>query len=664
MLPALAHLFELMRSTANMPASWKQGKLVPLHKRADECDPANYRPLVVSNALYSMYTRVLLSRLRNFIDDKLPDCLFGFRPHRGTTSCHYILMTLMQAARNKALPQGMYAAAMDLNKAYDNVHRELLWQQLDSIGCSQHFVKIIKDIYSDTAYVVRLHDHMCTPFSSSLGLKQGCPLSPTLFNVYVHKLPGLVQSLCPNVGVFMPTNQQQARVQVLMYADDILLLAHKHHDMQHLINALQATCSQLQLSISPTKCEVWHVSRPGQPVRTHAPFECGGHMLHVNTEVKYLGHKFADKFKAADLCEQRITKGRSSLPPLLGMIKQRGIAAQPKLVKTLYHALYLPILTFGCELWGPEAILARDFTDTPLQSAANAFLKGGHRLPDSCPTWPMLYFLDIDPVHKFVLHRACAVWDEMQRTGSPLVHAAMVTQQHMHRQHAGTCWLSHLHAALVPLSEQAAAALVEPPCVSRPLAKQFECVPAPCIDTHYDAATEQYHEDPRNEHCHHRMHARYFHWFMSVNTSEPFAAFINGYVTGQPVSSSVRKDLCAFVLGSRLLAANAQSRREGNTTVHIPYHDRVCTLCHGSAGDGTVAQVQDELHVLFECPGLQDIRTKYLHTCLHAHDVSDDAAVRIAKLFDHSDAFHYVHDIMSVLRDTRSQSLNQAGGGP
>ena len=95
-----------------------------------------------------------------------------------------------------------------------------------------------------------------------------------------------------------------------------------------------------------------------------------------------------------------------------------------------------------------------------------------------------------------------------------------------------------------------------------------------------------------------------------------------------------------------------QTKRVGPTTVHVPYAERICTLCQVSADDNTGAPVvQDEPHLLFECPGLQHIRAKYMGTCLHAH-MSDNTAVRISELFDHDDAFQYVHDIMCVLRDT------------
>jgi hypothetical protein len=565
-----------------------------------------------------MYTRVLLARLRPYVDSKLPDCMFGFRPKRGITACQFVTMTMMQAAENGHLRSGFYAAAMDLNKAYDGVNRELLWQQLHDIGCSRHFVRILQDIYSDTSYALMLRQHVCTPFQATMGLKQGCPLSPHLFNVFVQKLPGMVREACPSDGVTlfplgsMYTNAD-TRIQMIMYADYILLVAYTHAGMQRLMNALQAACSQLHLSLSPTKCEAWYVRHSGEAhVGSHPPFVCDGHNLVVSTEpVRYLGLFFGERFDAASMMQRCIRKAEQRRTMLLGFVQQHALVAQSYLItRALYHTLLLPVLVFGCEIWGPAALLYpasgtpsggshRQYVQSDLQKAANTFLRRAHALPDSTPVWPLLCYVDVSPVHGFVLRRACSFWNELQCMGSEMVLDAMWSQQHMYYCYneverapdsVQRLWITHLHRSLLPsmwvadkdahgarvvtqLGPERASALVRPAYMLTKLIQPLH-VPAPSVT--YEHVVEGFrHMNSRDPQCPHRKHARFFAWFAHTLQCEPFTILQKeGFANGRPAGARMRTDMASFVLGSALFAANRHDRDHP-----LPYREHVCTIC-------------------------------------------------------------------------------------
>jgi hypothetical protein len=624
--PTLATLFEQVRLSAAIPASWRVGKLVPVYKRGDAVQPGNYRPLVVSPALYSLYSKLMQMRLQAFVEPYLPDTMYGFRPRRNVLLCHFILATLMQSVHARVTPP-FYVAAMDLQAAYDTVDRGLLWQQLHDMGCSQHFVSILQNIYSSTQYALSVDGHMCPPFNSTVGLKQGCPLSPVLFNVFVHTLPATLQQRAPDSGVCLP-HQPSHKIQILLYADDILLVSHTHAALQALIDALDSATQQLGLTLNPDKCEVFHVG----PSQLHSPFTCRGVALPVLPEVKYLGLMFKRTFEPLHMQQGRIAKARLSVPGLLAMLQRNGMTAHPRMVTLFYKCLYLPVLTFGCEIWGPAAVLrhTRDSVCNPLQAAANLFLKQAFHLPQSCPNWPLLSFLNVEPIHYFVLQRVASFWNELQLAASPLLNQAVHAQQYLHGL-GKHCWLSHVNTALRDLHPASSTALLQQ-CPLQPI--EVPPLLRACRAAYQQQQAPFFQHNVHDPTCPHRKISRYYQWFHSAGVCGRLDA------CPAPLSRVIRIDVTNFVLGSCLLAVNPQQPG-------VPFADRACCLC------GMPGAVMDEFHVLFHCPQLDLLRSEYEQTCLSGFDPDvslDDCGAAVSTMFASPDGFHFVHDIMSVLK--------------
>ena len=74
----------------------------------------------------------------------------------------------------------------DIEKAYPRVSRDALWNALASKGCSLFFLKICHALHEHTRYSVKMCDGNSSSYVADKGLREGCPSSPTLFNVYHH----------------------------------------------------------------------------------------------------------------------------------------------------------------------------------------------------------------------------------------------------------------------------------------------------------------------------------------------------------------------------------------------------------------------------------------------------------------------------------------------
>ena len=74
----------------------------------------------------------------------------------------------------------MYALFVDLKAAFDSVNREKLWEYLTEKGVSEELVRSTEEIYEKTKNKVKLNGKESEWFWTKGGLRQGCPLSPTL----------------------------------------------------------------------------------------------------------------------------------------------------------------------------------------------------------------------------------------------------------------------------------------------------------------------------------------------------------------------------------------------------------------------------------------------------------------------------------------------------
>ena len=138
--------------------------------------------------------------------------------------------------------------------------------------------------------------------SNTPGVAGHCPLSPTLFGIFIDALEGWLSHRVPAAGVRVQYEGGASRLlSTLIYADDLALLANCPLQLQGLIDALAAFCSSAGLEISAAKTQVMqflprirgqvhplHLFRYGSNAATSTPLL--NHFTHISISVFISAH--------------------------------------------------------------------------------------------------------------------------------------------------------------------------------------------------------------------------------------------------------------------------------------------------------------------------------------------------------------------------------------
>jgi len=177
----------------------------------------SYRGISLASAVHRIYCRIINSRLSDWVEKNnvLVDEQNRFRRKRGTIDHISSLVDIVETRLR--FKQSTFADFIDFSKAYDLINRDKFWERLKTYGVSGNLMKAIKSLYASVSSCVRVNSHQS--FEVNCGLRQGCILSPVLFNLHINDLALYLKALAIGIKV------GDEKIYTLLYADDIVLLA-------------------------------------------------------------------------------------------------------------------------------------------------------------------------------------------------------------------------------------------------------------------------------------------------------------------------------------------------------------------------------------------------------------------------------------------------------
>ena len=129
-----------------------------------------------------IFLKIIQDRIGTKIDKEVGETQFGFRPGSGTREGIFCFNILAQ--KHIEVNQDLFTCFIDYSKAFDRVHHDQLIKCLEKIGIDGRDIRIIVNLYWHQKAAIKIPNEL-SPFTSiQRGVRQGCVLSPYLFNIY------------------------------------------------------------------------------------------------------------------------------------------------------------------------------------------------------------------------------------------------------------------------------------------------------------------------------------------------------------------------------------------------------------------------------------------------------------------------------------------------
>ena len=204
-----------------------------------------------------------------------------------------------------------------------------------------------------------------------IGLKQGCPISPLLFNVYINDLEQYLDLFGSDPGVSVGTTT----ISSFMFADDVVILANSPDQLQQRITRLSAYCKCWGLSVNTEKTKVMIFDRNGfSNLHRHSAFLFENETLEVVDSYCYL-YILLSSTGSFHMASQNLSEKAKKVSYILNrkFSGDKDINLLPKTQLYLFDIYVKPILLYGSEVWSTANYRnrAKNLNDPHTQNIVN-----------------------------------------------------------------------------------------------------------------------------------------------------------------------------------------------------------------------------------------------------------------------------------------------------
>ena len=365
----LVKLFNVILKTGIIPNEWSISFISPIYKnKGEKNDPNNYRGISIISCLGKLFSALINERLTKFVDinEIIGEEQAGFRSGYSTQdhvfTLHAIIETYLNinkiSKKSKNKNKKLYCAFIDYQKAFDLVDRSCLWVKLLACNIKGKIMKLIFNLYQNTKACVKLNNELSRSFTCNIGVRQGDNLSPLLFAIFINdfekymstKYSGL--NTLNNIFTNVSTNDEiltLLKLYILLYADDTIIMAESANDLQLALDALSEYCQTWKLMINIEKTKVIRFeNKPTGP----QDFWLNGNKVEMVDSYVYLGTTVQSNGTFTLAIQKQINTAHRALFAIKS--KKEKFNLPIDLVLDLFDKMILPILLYGCEIWGFE----------------------------------------------------------------------------------------------------------------------------------------------------------------------------------------------------------------------------------------------------------------------------------------------------------------------
>ncbi|KAH9263715.1 hypothetical protein BASA83_012864 [Batrachochytrium salamandrivorans] len=252
---ALLRICGQVFASATIPPAWLCASIVSIDKKdGDPLNPGDKRGIALINVGLKLVCKVLQMRIERFVETNnlLSYEQAGFRKREECVGQVVSLVDIIQRRQNAGL--NTHVLFIDIRKAFDTVPVGALLWKLQNMGFPRRTLAFLKALYTSSSARARVGSLLSDPFPVQRGVRQGCPLSGLLFNLFINDtLDGVAPITVP--GLPRDTNP----IRGLMYADDVAVFADSEQSLLAASTAIEQWANRWEMQFGVAKCgQVWH----------------------------------------------------------------------------------------------------------------------------------------------------------------------------------------------------------------------------------------------------------------------------------------------------------------------------------------------------------------------------------------------------------------------
>jgi exonuclease III len=377
MTQAILEVIRLSWDYSLIPDDWTDSVVVSIPKKGDLSDTGNYRGISLMCTALKILC-VLVSERINLSGESLhrfSPCQAGFRSREECVTHAACFIEIVQ--RRRCMGLTTFALFVDLKKAYDMVPHEALFAKLRRFGLRGKCYQFVVELYRRSTIRVRVGHGPSASFTDAFdlerGLRQGCPLSCVLFNIFINDMFDDM----PMPGTLVPSGRRNAQPTVplrcpgLLFADDLVGLSSDPAESVLLCAHITAWCDANEMEVGIHKCGLMEFEgylEDGTFMESVLPTDgtavplllCRQPVPIVET-YSYLGIEITKSLSYQDLIRPRLESGRKTVHSLSAFLSCPFIPMSSRWL--IVQVVVLPRLLYGAEIYG----MNRELTDAMQQ---------------------------------------------------------------------------------------------------------------------------------------------------------------------------------------------------------------------------------------------------------------------------------------------------------
>ena len=334
----ITQLFNKIYDTGYIPSNLRKSTFIPVPKKSKAINCSEFRTISLMSHVTKALMKVILERNKAKIDWEVSPTQSGFRRGMGTREGIFNLRTINERYLEKH--KDVYICSIDYEKAFDRVKHEKLCEVLAAMNFDGKDVRIIANVYWGQIAVVRTKKGNSRNITIKRGTRQGCVLSPYLFNLLTEMI---FREVDPTWGVSVGGR----RLSNLRYADDTALMAESETELQRILNIVKEIGKEFGINMNVNKTKTMVVRR--KDVIPQAKIYIDGHLIGQVPRFTYLGQLITEEGKCEEEIKRRIGQARTAFNNMKTVLCCRKLPLPSRF--RLLKCYVWPILLYGVETW-------------------------------------------------------------------------------------------------------------------------------------------------------------------------------------------------------------------------------------------------------------------------------------------------------------------------